>query len=670
MTTDDVQDYLAIQRAARVVGEPDMIEYWKSSPYLLNLMGDDYTFGREFKRALSSASQQKELAEALESARLLHAADVERWDRIDPANGRLRGLIDDTVGRGAWKLLWLPPSLPYHEHDGPYADPALQGMTKRLVFSSWHVVPRAIASLVSYAAEREMWAASEPAASNTQDVRDARGGRLAFAFVSERLTGMPVLAMLFPSTVLSTLCDPLVLVRNHPTTELPSLDAVQAAACAALQPLIGELTAGAADDGPEDPAWYWATPLLLDARFGGDEARGWLDRADAVAAWSGYGDHDGRWADHVVRAQEAAASHFSLGRPPADLADVVARIGLAGWGNVALRALSRVAVPGADPNGIRAGAAHIAWALRSLFNLPEVSALVRGMYAGVYWQQCLSYSLGGGLQAVLDEYAHLLVESLGHAEGDDAALAGIAARMADALTIRAARISTDEVVIEGDAIEVVADPIRFRARFATRFGEDQSADEGVAVTRPDTVRAAFNSPFWPFVLASTSVGQEGLDFHHYCHAVVHWNLPPNPVDLEQREGRVHRYKNHAVRKNLALRYARTELPASAGDPWAELFAAGHRDRPEHENDLVPYWLYPLPEGASIERHVPALPLSREIERFALLRRSLAVYRMAFGQSRQEDLVAYLLDRFSEGEVAELLDKLKIDLQPRLVDVVA
>ena len=38
-----------------------------------------------------------------------------------------------------------------------------------------------------------------------------------------------------------------------------------------------------------------------------------------------------------------------------------------------------------------------------------------------------------------------------------------------------------------------------------------------------------NSPFWPFVLATTSVGQEGLDFQQYCHAVVHWNLPSNPV---------------------------------------------------------------------------------------------------------------------------------------------
>src|SRR6266852_3860834 len=68
------------------------------------------------------------------------------------------------------------------------------------------------------------------------------------------------------------------------------------------------------------------------------------------------------------------------------------------------------------------------------------------------------------------------------------------------------------------------------------------------------LRDAFNSPFRPFILASTSIGQEGLDFHPYCHALVHWNLPTNPVDLEQREGRVHRYKGHAIRKTIGPKH--------------------------------------------------------------------------------------------------------------------
>src|SRR5437879_8164127 len=100
------------------------------------------------------------------------------------------------------------------------------------------------------------------------------------------------------------------------------------------------------------------------------------------------------------------------------------------------------------------------------------------------------------------------------------------------------------------------------------------ATDGDTRTREDLVRAAFNSPFRPFVLASTSVGQEGLDFHPYCHAVVHWNVPSNPVDLEQREGRVHRYKGHAVRKNVARKHGAVVLAAGHGpDPWARMFAA-------------------------------------------------------------------------------------------------
>ena len=95
-----------------------------------------------------------------------------------------------------------------------------------------------------------------------------------------------------------------------------------------------------------------------------------------------------------------------------------------------------------------------------------------------------------------------------------------------------------------------AEKMRFRTSFAIRFGGRQT-DDSKAVRREGDVQRAFNSPFWPFVLCSTSVGQEGLDFHRYCHAIVHWNLPSNPVDLEQREGRIHRFKGHAVRKNVA-----------------------------------------------------------------------------------------------------------------------
>ena len=92
--------------------------------------------------------------------------------------------------------------------------------------------------------------------------------------------------------------------------------------------------------------------------------------------------------------------------------------------------------------------------------------------------------------------------------------------------------------------------IAFPSRYSMRYGSTgHSQDEA----RLPEVRAAFNSPFWPFVLATTSVGQEGIDFHWWCHSVVHWDIPGNPVDFEQREGRVDRYKGHAIRKNVAGR---------------------------------------------------------------------------------------------------------------------
>src|SRR5699024_10695039 len=104
-----------------------------------------------------------------------------------------------------------------------------------------------------------------------------------------------------------------------------------------------------------------------------------------------------------------------------------------------------------------------------------------------------------------------------------------------------------------------------------------------------TVRESFNSPFWPFVLASTSVGQEGLDFNTYSHAVVHWNLPSNPVDLEQREGRVHRYKGHAVQKHVADEYSEYALGETVQDPWDRLFSAAEAARPEGDSFLDPNW---------------------------------------------------------------------------------
>ena len=203
-------------------------------------------------------------------------------------------------------------------------------------------------------------------------------------------------------------------------------------------------------------------------------------------------------------------------------------------------------------------------------------------------------------------------------------------------------------------------PIRFNTRFALRYGNARGnlvTDESAA-DRASDVQGAFNSPFWPFVLASTSVGQEGVDFHWWCHSLVHWNQPANVVDLEQREGRVHRFKGHAVRKNVAARHRTDALRASDPDPWAAAFAAAANTRAPGMNDLWPYWVYP--GDARVQCWVPYMPLSKDEEKEARLRRERGLYRLAFGQPRQDDLLAVLRDSELDAATASML---KIDLRP-------
>ncbi len=81
-------------------------------------------------------------------------------------------------------------------------------------------------------------------------------------------------------------------------------------------------------------------------------------------------------------------------------------------------------------------------------------------------------------------------------------------------------------------------------------------------------------------------------------------------------------------------------------------------------------MYTAADGVVIERHVSALPLSREAEHLPALRNSLAVYRMVFGQPRQQDLVSYLQERLSSEEITRNLERLRIDLSPPSVDLLA
>jgi hypothetical protein len=65
----------------------------------------------------------------------------------------------------------------------------------------------------------------------------------------------------------------------------------------------------------------------------------------------------------------------------------------------------------------------------------------------------------------------------------------------------------------------------------------------------------------------------------------------------------------------------------------------------------------------VERRVPVLPMSRENMRLSWLKRSLTLYRLAFGQPRQDDLLAYLDRLVDQGVDIATLEELQIKLEP-------
>lgn len=646
MAPQDLRSWRTFDDIARHLDHHDVFEYWRSTPYPLSLMDrNSYQVRTKFQAA--AERNDPELLMLLEKAsELLDWEAIQRYAKVDPGNAKLRGLSHDVLERGAWKLAWLPPSLPYYETAGAYADPQLRTFTKRLIFSAWTVVPKAITVMLSYDAERR----ALEAAGYGNRLYDDRPitPPLQFRMDGDRPAGMPVFALLYPARVLAELGDSLEIARSI-GAELPLERAVLVNAVRGrIREALTALPEGTAGTSAPDQRWYWAAPLLLDHHSGSEEHVEFMSGGQ----WGGEddSDHESSLSAHV-RAAESVGD-LDLGPRPDDLEETLAMMAIAGPGVCALRALSRVTGGGQaqrDPM-IRDAAYQIGQGLRSLFNKPEIVALVRASEEEVYWRALLRHAMEGCLQAVLDEYAHVLIESEGLQSADSTTRAAtLADTMTEALATRTATNTMEHIhVVDG---QIRLDEHRINGHFAARFGRSQSDDK--AAIRESTVRTAYNSPFRPFVLASTSVGQEGLDFHTYSHAIVHWNLPGNPVDLEQREGRVHRYKGHAVRKNVAAEFAKAAL-ADADDPWEAMFAAAQVSGDPGGSDIRPFWIFTRPDGAVIERYVPALPLSREAQQYRRLLRTVGAYRLVIGQPRQDDLIRYV------GEDASWL---RIDLTP-------
>ncbi|MBY3495664.1 DEAD/DEAH box helicase [Rhizobium laguerreae] len=623
--TDDLKESTVIAQVAALVGAPGIVEYWKSAPYLLNFMRD-YKLRQKLQTVKLRPSN--ELRHAIKAAApfLISKEQVESYEEIPLRNARMRVMADTAFQHGLDRALWVPPSRPSYGAQIP--------ATKSLIFSDWSMVPDAIAALLSHEASRRMGMTTDIVSRTSRPIG-----------IEE------MMPMLCPSPTLAAWIDPLGLERRFGRAS--SYDDLHLQAVQVLTERIDKKRLIRLAERSDR-----LLPLTLEEELGTGVDWG---RVGAIEH-EGHDEHGAMArAIEVIGNAPEAEDHLDHGDVK-ETCDKLAEFALGSPATCALRALGRLCpeLPLNDPALVGAAMA-IALGFRSLYNQPESRALLAEASPLNYWRQVNAHAARHDLAAVLDEYLQLVIDAEHAVELDaEKRAALISNKVVEVVALRPAQITLDHWTAGRSRLHDKT--FEVRARFAMRFATKAEDEKGVR--RTTLVQAAFKSPFRPFVLASTSIGQEGLDFHPYCARIVHWNLPRNPVDIEQREGRVHRFKNHAVRRNIAAKLAEF---ATCGDarlaPWESMFEAArqHEIAQGRPGDIAPYWLYP--GDTRIERVVLIPPFSREVDRYENLKKSLATYRLAFGQPRQDELIN-LFSAFGSEVIAEL-GNLQISLKPPL-----
>lgn len=656
----DILSYIEAGKLLKAIGADFTLplDYVKSCPYLMSFMRS-YKVKQNIEKYF--VSRPDEVGKARSALLWVDPSHINNYRRLPATNARLEKLKEVAFIGNAELYLWVPPSKPYYTLQGAYHDSA--DFSKVLVFSAWEMVPRMIGALLSYEAERRTVGRLAGMAKNI-DRKNTRYNsrhrypyhRLQFSLSGGEPQKMSLFCLLYPSKTLAALYDPIrSLNRKH------TLADIEGTVKAELRIKLSELKRyQQTESGPEDAKWYYLAPMLMD---GHEWVSSWLtsleeamqrDNGEAEEAISS--DRGNKaFKLHLERLRQYTSdeAQLELGRMPEDLLNTLTDM-----------VLGSPAICACRTNGGNAAyATSLARVFVNYFNSTESTAIVelaaeqfhtKRADDNTHWQDVLLYCKDGCFQAMLDEYYHLIRERESFAE-DDRREGRIQSIMLNDLRMHTASYEVDTFNAFRGRVQGERKRSLMRAHYAVGFVSD--GDDARSSSRKDSIRGAFNSPLKPFVLASTSIGQEGLDFHSYCRKLMHWNLPGNPIDLEQREGRINRFKCLAIRQNVAAYYGDISFKE---DIWDEMFRAAQAERKEHQSELIPFWCFGKNQKIKIERIVPVYPMSRDELTYERLIKLLSLYRLTLGQARQEELLEHV---FRECSDTEELKKLFIDLSP-------
>ena len=686
VTADDIQAYLrmrSLMQAAGIRRGLMSAEFIKSCPFPLSFMGDYKLFQELGKKADEQPSLISADKRADGGLLWLRKWDVNPYTVPKINNARYRALMDDLTGDEGVRpeqLLWIPPGKPYYRSSStsPYAH--AKNFSKMLIFSSWAMVPPALSTLISYEFERKNVRKLERITGKDfryfKDASEDMGGKASEQALPYRRVRFDkeqhnAFLLLYPSRYLAglvdvaktatldaTLADVRRDVRRHIVEDLPKALGIEL-------PKRGEAAQRSSID------WYVMAALKLDALYGHDVLGEILgpEGRKALNLGNAYGTETGILSSISSQAAEWDCM-AELSRYPEDLVDVLVDAAIGSPAVCAMRTYGAYADNVPAWMGFQFGHAFVKRMNTASATLVVAAATEHANDVSSHWKNLLDYACEGNLQAVLDEYAYLQrpvdmgTRDTGLAESIHRAMVGSGAEpnLRNAETVHYVRVPKSK-----DSKKRI-DDMRLRTNIASAFMDTRARTKADAVVSRSNLREAFNSPFRPFVLVSTSVGQEGLDFHKYCRRICHWNLPSNPIDLEQREGRVNRYQGLSVRQSIAARYGDMEF--GKGPIWEQLFEVAEteelkRDGVVGASGLLPYW--GVTEGASlvpVERYAYLYPFSRDVEQYESLIEQVYRYRMVIGQPDQEELLRVLGDRVDDGTLSEEeLKDLYINLCP-------
>ena len=649
ITKQEIEDFVHLDGVFKTIYErlgekaPSPIDYAKSAPYAMSFLRD-YKVGEK--------AQGKDII--MRKNAFIDLNDVNKYDF--PKDGhwphaKLHLLMRNMKKES--KLLWCPSSLPYYPCEGAFKNQ--EQFTKTLIFSAWKLVPKMIATLVSYEAERQTLGQmpKDEGIKYFTDKREASQGdkarkpvrRLVFAKTRNTITS---LLLAYPSRTLADSLDPVQFLQSGDTIR----KIIERNAGKWESKIKDFCNVNGNEEDREGTHISWAFPMVSDWKYDNSWVREVVNRI-------GKEDKESLLTIlYIPRLRDIISDHVMPDFPKSpskneldNQSKLMVRMALGSPAVCAFRSLRRYF---GNEKDILICAFQIGLAFIDLFNKPESTAIVEIMYPHKsleYWQKVIYYCIDGNLQSVLDEYIFMLLNDY-----DD--INELTDALCSALTLRTSTLKIDDASSFGKKeVDDSDSKHTMRSHFAAAFGVNAKSSQGSEV-RATNIREAFNSPFKPFVLATTSIGQEGLDFHWYCRRIMHWNLPNNPIDFEQREGRINRYNGKVIRQRIAEKY-RGEVVGEK-NPWKKMFELAKQDKfnAKFPCDIVPHWHFDS-NSVSIERVVPLYQYSEDIQRYKKMIRIQGLYRLTFGQPRQVELAEALDCDLSQEEK----DRILIDLCP-------